>query len=74
MPKLPIIKAKELIKALKKLGFLEHRQVGSHLVIRHDDGRRTVVPVHSEQNIPRGTLKAILRDIEISVDKLIDVL
>jgi predicted RNA binding protein YcfA (HicA-like mRNA interferase family) len=74
MPKLPIIKAKELIKALKKLGFLEHRQVGSHLVIKHDDSRRTVIPVHSGQDIPRGTLKAILRDIEVSVDELIGVL
>jgi len=75
MPKIPIIKAKNLIRALKKLGFSEHRQRGSsHLVLKHLDGRRTIIPIHSGKDIPRGTLKAILRDIEISVAELIEAL
>ena len=75
MPKLPIIKDRELIKTLKKLGFFEHRQRGtSHLVLKHADGRRVIVSIHPGKDIPRGTLKAILEDAEISVDKLIELL
>lgn len=71
MPKLPILEDRELLKALKKLGFFECRQRGtSHLVLKHSDGRRVIVAIHQGKDIPRGTLKAILEDAEISVDEL----
>ncbi|TSC79277.1 MAG: hypothetical protein G01um101429_512 [Parcubacteria group bacterium Gr01-1014_29] len=67
MPKLPPTKVRDLIRALKKLGFLEHPERGtSHLVFSHPDGRRTVVARHYGKDIPRGTLRSILRDINIS--------
>lgn len=70
MPKLPVIKDRELIQVLKKLGFFEHPERGSsHLVFKHPDGRRTVVARHPGKNIPRGTLRAILRDINISIEE-----
>jgi predicted RNA binding protein YcfA (HicA-like mRNA interferase family) len=47
MSKLPIIKAKKLIKILKKLGFVPIRQEGSHIFFKHPDERTTVVPYHS---------------------------
>ena len=75
MPKLPIIKDKQLIKVLNKLGFVKHRQGGtSHLVMIHLDGRRTIIPIHSGKDIPRGTLKAILRDIEITNNDFVNLL
>ncbi|PIR80877.1 hypothetical protein COU24_01545, partial [Candidatus Kuenenbacteria bacterium CG10_big_fil_rev_8_21_14_0_10_39_14] len=37
MSKLPVIKPKELIKILKNFGFVEHRQKGSHLILKHSD-------------------------------------
>jgi predicted RNA binding protein YcfA (HicA-like mRNA interferase family) len=37
----------------------------------HIDGRRTVIPVRSGKDMPKGTLKAILRDIEITTEELI---
>jgi predicted RNA binding protein YcfA (HicA-like mRNA interferase family) len=47
MPKLPRIKDRELIRALKKLGFFEHPERGTaHLVFAHQDGRRTTVARH----------------------------
>jgi len=46
MPKLPVVKTKELIRALKKLDFFEHHRVGSHAQFKHLDGRRTTIPVH----------------------------
>lgn len=75
MGKLPVLKDRELIRALHELGFFEHRQHGTnHLIMKHSDGRMTCVPVHPGSDIPRGTLHAILNDIRISVDALEKVL
>jgi len=75
MPKLPPTKDRELIRVLKKLGFFEHPERGtSHLVFRHSDGRRTTVSRHPGKDIPRGTLRAILRDINISIDEFVKIL
>lgn len=74
MPKLPLIKDRELIRALKKLGFFEHPERGtSHLVFGHHDGRRTTVSRHPGKDIPRGTLRAILRDINVSIEEFNDI-
>ena len=75
MPKLPALTDRALIRALHKIGFVEHRQRGtSHLVMKHLDGRRTVIPIHPGHDIPKGTLHAILRDIDISSEELIKFL
>lgn len=71
MPKLPAVTGRELLRALRKLGFGEHRQRGtSHLVMKHPDGRRTVIPIHPGHDIPKGTLRAILRDIDITLEQI----
>ena len=66
MSGLPPIKARKLIKILRKLGFVERRQKGSHLFLSHSDGRTTVVPIHPTKNIDTGLLRSILHDIELS--------
>ncbi|MDQ3099589.1 MAG: type II toxin-antitoxin system HicA family toxin [bacterium] len=69
MPKLPIISGKDLIKALKKLGFVQISQRGSHIKMRHSDGRIATVPDHKE--LKPGTLKkGILNPLGISVEQL----
>lgn len=70
MPKLPRLKGKELIAALKRAGFDVIRIKGSHHFLMSQDGRRTVVPVHSGEDIGVGLLAKILRDVEMSVDEL----
>jgi len=74
VPKLPIIKTKELIRVLEKLGFFKHHQVGSHAQFKHLDGRRVTVPVHSGRDLKRKILKGIINDLEISVDEFIKLL
>lgn len=70
-PRLPVLKDKELIRALRKLGFVERRQRGtSHLIMAHSDGRRASIPIHSGKDLPRGTLAGILRDLQISTEEL----
>ena len=66
MSRLPILKAKKIIKVLNILGFQLIRKKGSHHFFRHPDGRTTVVPIHSGEDISRGLLREILKDIEIS--------
>jgi len=67
MFKLPQISANELIKILEKAGFFVSRQKGSHVFLRHDDGRTTVVPNHPGEKLDRGLLNKILKkDVQIS--------
>lgn len=69
--KLPLLNARELCRILKKLGFQEVRQKGSHKYFRHPDGRATVVPIHPGRDIGRGLLRRILNEIHISRDEFL---
>ena len=67
MGKLPQLTAVELIKILSKFGFKTIRQEGSHIFLRHEDGRTTVVPNHPGHKLDRGLLNKILKkDVQIS--------
>lgn len=68
MSKLTIISSRDMVKVLESLGFNEIRQKGSHKNFRHQDGRTTVVPFHGE-DLGRGLIRKILKDIEISPDE-----
>ena len=70
MTRLPRMKGKELVRVLEKIGFETVRMRGSHLFLRHADGRTTTVPVHSGETIGPGLLRAILRDVELSTEQL----
>lgn len=70
MPKLPLLTGIELIRILQKIGFQKIRQEGSHIFLRHPDGRTTVVPNHPGEKIDRGLLnKIIKKDIGLSRDE-----
>lgn len=66
MNKLRPISPEKLIKILKKLGFEEIRQKGSHKFFRNPEGKTTVIPFHKGENISKGLLLKILKDIDIS--------
>ena len=74
MPKLPVLKARELFKILKKLGFYKYHQVGSHIQLKHADGRRTTIPYHPRLEIRRGTLKAIIEDLSMTVEEFTEAI
>ena len=69
MSKLPVLRARKLIKILQKLGFQKVRQKGSHLFLSHSDGRNTVVPIHPTKQIGKGLLRSILHDTKISPEE-----
>ena len=68
MPKLPVIKAKNLLSALQKAGFAKHHQAGSHIQLKHADGRRVTIPYHPSHEIRRGTLRGIINDLHLTVE------
>ena len=71
MPKLPVLTAKELIKTLKKAGFVEDRQTGSHVTLRREaDMKQVTVANHPSETVPKGTLGRILKDAGLSVEEL----
>ena len=72
--RLPQPKARDITKTLEKLGFYEVRQKGSHRCFKHRDGRFTLVLIHSGEDISRGLLRQILREIEITPKEFIEYL
>ena len=66
MSKLPALTGNQVIIALRKIGFSVARIKGSHHILIHADGRRTVVPVHSGETIGIGLLSQILRDCQLT--------
>lgn len=75
MAKLPLLNAKEIAKALKKLGFEFKRQQGSHMFFEHKDGRTTLVPNHPGEEIDRGLLnKIIKKDLQMDRDDFLKML
>lgn len=61
-------KAREVLARLQRAGFVAKRQSGSHVVLRHPDGRQTYVAPHPG-DIPSGTFRAILRQARLTEEE-----
>jgi predicted RNA binding protein YcfA (HicA-like mRNA interferase family) len=69
MPRLPRLRGREVLAALSRAGFVVLRIKGSHHFLRHPDGRKTVVPIHSGEIIGPGLLNKILKDVEVEIEE-----
>lgn len=69
-----MLKSRDIIRAIKSLGFVEARQSGSHIFFQHPDGRTTLIPQHGGEDIGRGLLRQILREIEVTPDQFLELL
>jgi predicted RNA binding protein YcfA (HicA-like mRNA interferase family) len=69
MARLPVLKPREVVRVLEKLGFVEVRQRGSHKQYRHADGRCTTVPFHGSRDVSPLLLKQIIKDIRITSEE-----
>ena len=73
MNRLPVVSWSDVATVLKRAGFVYDRQKGSHMVYYHPETNRTVVfPKHKE--IKRGTLREILREADITLEKFRELL
>jgi len=76
MKNIPSLSAKQVIKALSKIGFQEDRQKGSHLILFNPiTQRRTVIPIHPGKAIRKTLLKSIIeKDAGISIKEFLELL
>lgn len=74
-PKLPVITSKKLLKALQRAGFVIDRQRGSHISMYHPDKPEfiVVIPFHNV-DLKKGMLKRILKDADMEIEDLIELL
>lgn len=75
MGKLPAVRARDLIRVARSLGFVFDRQRGSHAVYyRASDRRRIVIPQHAGRDLKPGTLRGIFNDMGITPEKFAELL
>jgi len=75
MPTIPVIKSREVIRALLRGGFYIHHQTGSHARLLHSTRTqlRVTVPIHS-RDMPKGTLRRIIRQAGLTVEEFLKFL
>jgi predicted RNA binding protein YcfA (HicA-like mRNA interferase family) len=74
MTRLPSLTGDRIVKALGNAGFQVLRQRGSHIYLKHPDGRATVVPVHKGESIGRGLVRKIMKDADLDQDDFLKLL
>jgi len=72
--KLPRVTADEIIRVLEKSEFSLSRQSGSHKIYKNKQGRRVTVPYHSGDVLHPKILKSILKDADLTIDHLKDLI
>ncbi|HUA55557.1 MAG TPA: type II toxin-antitoxin system HicA family toxin [Candidatus Sulfotelmatobacter sp.] len=68
---LPALRARDVVRALERAGFVEKRVSGSHCLLAHRDDptRAVVVPLHGTRDLKPGTLRSIIRQAGLTLDE-----
>ena len=75
MSRIPSLAAKKITQALKKAGFIEDRQKGSHLIlINSRTNARTVVPIHAGKTLKKSLVRAIINDAKLTAEEFLELL
>ena len=69
MRRLPLLSGEEVVKKLEKAGFIFVRQVGSHFILRRESPPRLTLSVPNHRELKKGTLRNILRQAGITVER-----
>ena len=73
MAKLPVLSAREVLRVLRKFGFVVIRQTGSHIHLWHEE-RRVLVTVPNHAELAKGTLIGILKQAKLTRDEFLEEL
>jgi predicted RNA binding protein YcfA (HicA-like mRNA interferase family) len=69
MSRLPMVTAREAVRALKSSGFVDHHQRGSHLYLWNPEKKLMVsIPMHAG-DLDRGLLKLILKQAQLTEEE-----
>ena len=71
MSKLPVLSAKEVVKALGRFGFKVHRQTGSHIHMWNAE-RRLLVTIPNHPELAKGTLISILKQAKLEREEFLE--
>lgn len=74
MSGLPRISGRQVVQMLKKIGYEQDRQRGSHMILRQTDAPHRRVTVADHKEIAKGTLRSIIREVGLTVDEFRDLL
>jgi len=69
--KLPVVSGKEFIKRMKKKGFEQVSQEGSHIIIRLNKPPYTKLSVPNHRELDKGLLRALIRDANLTVEEFV---
>lgn len=73
--RMPRVTVRELLRALRRDGWVESRRRGSHVQLTHPKKSGTVtVPIHASKTIPLEVLSSVLHQAELSVQDFMDLL
>jgi predicted RNA binding protein YcfA (HicA-like mRNA interferase family) len=65
-----VLSNKAFVKLLEQPGFTEVRVNGSHHRMKHNDGRVTTIPVHKNDDLPKGLMRKTIReDLKLEIDE-----
>lgn len=73
MTRLPMMKPRQVLRKLRKAGFVEIHQRGSHKVLKnYETGRMVVIPMHEGRDMPRGTLyNIVVRQAGLTIEEFL---
>jgi predicted RNA binding protein YcfA (HicA-like mRNA interferase family) len=74
--RLPRVTGRDVLRALRRVGWYEHHQEGSHIFLRHPDhpGMRVTVAVHAGETFKLKTLQSILDQAGLTVEEFRELL
>jgi predicted RNA binding protein YcfA (HicA-like mRNA interferase family) len=74
MPPVPLISTREAVKAFEKIGYEVNHQTGSHIILRRREPPHMHLSVPNRRELPRGTLRTLIRDAGLTVEEFIKLL
>jgi predicted RNA binding protein YcfA (HicA-like mRNA interferase family) len=73
MSRLPVCSGAGAVRAFEKAGWIKDRQSGSHVSLKKS-GERVVLTVPNHKELAPGTLRRLIRDSGLTVEKFADLL
>ena len=74
MTRMPRLTGERVIQSLRRAGFEIARRKGSHVMLKHPDGRGTVVPVHAGETLGVGLMSKIRNDVGLDRESFVRML
>ncbi|MCI0364834.1 MAG: type II toxin-antitoxin system HicA family toxin [Phycisphaerales bacterium] len=74
MPPVPLVSTRQAINAFTKVGYEVNHQTGSHIILRKSQSPHLHLSIPNRRELPRGTLRKLIRDAGLTVEEFINLL